>query len=393
MKTTSLKTKIHPLTLYIERLKSGEALLGDTPKNVLEVVGILKSYGVVLDAYQKNLTYIADNQFLVLFPFFKYFDGEINLNKLLRHWWHDRINFEYAEYCMKTMMWHGGGGLDTYLDTPEFKERARKAIEAKIKSNLPIRLVDRLFPEFLLEQVRQQAYYSALGQFWNVMAEIFLTMSDLYDQKKITTIPEVVDHILKGLVAAANQPITYAVTIDKEVYEIIPKSVGLTFLMDTAVPYVEAVFFRGTPFPGTVSYNAQAYQISPEQNRFEYGALYADPLPIGGAGIPPTLLMQDMRHFLPDYLHDFYQNRKRKEDDLRVQICISFQKSMFCVTTAAILGLAPYPLNTTDSTEQKANQKYLESWMDRFLSSQLMVANSDPNASLYQTHLENVESK
>jgi CO2 hydration protein len=393
MKTTNFKTKTHPLTAYIDRLKSGDALLVDTPENVLEVVGILKSYGVVLDAYQKNLTYIADNQFLELFPFFKYFDGDINLSKLLRHWWHDRINFEYAEYCMKTMMWHGGGGLDKYLDTPEFQERTRKAIDAKIKSILPIKLVDRLFPEFLLEQVRQQAYYSGLGQFWNVMAEIFLTMSDLYDQGKITTIPEVVDHILKGLVAAANKPITYAVTIDKQVYEIIPKSVGLTFLMDTAVPYVEAVFFRGTPFPGTVSYNAQAYQISPDQSRFEYGALYADPLPIGGAGIPPTLLMQDMRHFLPDYLHNVYKKTKRKEDDLRVQICISFQKSMFCVTTAAILGLAPYPLDTTDPTEQKANQKYLEGWMDRFLTSRLMVANSDPNACLYNRNSEMSESK
>lgn len=389
MKTSSLKTRIHPLKPYIEQLKSGNALLVDTPENVMEVVGILKSYGVVLDAYQKNLIYIADHQFLELFPFFKYFDGDINLNKLLRHWWHDRINFEYAEYCMKTMMWHGGGGLDKYLDTPEFQERARKAIEAKIKTNLPIRLVDRLFPEFLLEQVRQQAYYSALGQFWYVMAEIFLTMSDLYDRGKITTIPEVVDHILKGLVAAANKPITYAVTIDKQVYEIIPQSVGLTFLMDTAVPYVEAVFFRGTPFPGTVSYNAQAYQISPDQSRFQYGALYADPLPIGGAGIPPTLLMQDMRHFLPDYLHNYYKTTKRKEDDLRVQICITFQKSMFCVTTAAILGLAPYPINTTDPTEQKANQKYLEGWMDRFLTSRLMIANSDPNASLYSNKAEN----
>ena len=39
-----------------------------------------------------------------------------------------------------------------------------------------------------------------------------------------------------------------------------------------------------------------------DQGRFGYGALFADPLPIGGAGIPPTLLMQDMRHYVPDYL-------------------------------------------------------------------------------------------
>jgi hypothetical protein len=46
---------------------------------VIEVVGILKSYGIVLDAYYKNLIYIAEHQFLVLFPFFKYFDGEVSL--------------------------------------------------------------------------------------------------------------------------------------------------------------------------------------------------------------------------------------------------------------------------------------------------------------------------
>ena len=90
-----------------------------------------------------------------------------------------------------------------------------------------------------------------------------------------------------------------------------------------------------------VGLNAQAYQVPPDLSRFQYGALYADPLPIGGAGIPPTLLMQDMRHYLPEYLHNIYRRSLRSEDDLRIQICMSFQKSMFCVTTAAILGLLP----------------------------------------------------
>jgi CO2 hydration protein len=368
---TTLKSSTHPLSAYIERLKAGGALLPDTRENLLEVVGILKSYGVVLDAYYQNLIYIAERQFLVLFPFFKYFNGEVSLGKLLRHWWHDRINFEYAEYCMKTMLWHGGGGLDAYLDSPEFTLASQPAIQAKIKHNWPIRGLHRLFPEFLPEQVRQLAYYSALGQFWRVMSDMFLTLSDLYDRGKIQSIPQVVEHIGTGLVAAANLPITYAVTIQDQIYEIIPKSAGLTFLPDVAVPYVEAVFFRGTPFPGTVSYNAQAHQISPDQSRFDYGALYADPLPIGGAGIPPTLLMQDMRHFLPEYLHDVYRHSLRREDDLRVQICQSFQKSMYCVTTAAILGLAPYPLDTADPEQQQANHSYLETWMDRFLNSRL----------------------
>lgn len=375
MVTLKKQQKKHPLAEYVERLQTGTALLPDTPENVLEVVGILKSYGVVLDAYSKNLIYIADNQFLVFFPFFKYFNGEFSFSKLLRHWWHDRINFEYAEYCMKAMLWHGGGGLDAYLDTKEFQERAQAVIKAKFKTNPLVLSLNELFPDFLTEQLRVSAYYSGLGQFWRVMADIFLNLSDRYDRGEIKSIPQVVEHIKAGLVADALKPITYAVKIRDKVYDIIPKSVGLTFLADTAVPYVEAVFFRGTPFHGTVSYNAQAYQISPDQSRFQYGALYADPLPIGGAGIPPTLLMQDMRHYLPEYLHEVYRRSLRGEDDLRVQICITFQKSMFCVTTAAIVGLMPYAVDTEDPSEQEANRVYLEKWMDRLQTSRLLDVN------------------
>lgn len=373
---TTLKSSNHPLAEYINRLMNGGALLTDTPENVMEVVGILKSYGIVLDAYSKNLIYIAEHQFLVLFPFFKYFNGDISLKKLLRHWWHDRINYEYAEYCMRGMLWHGGGGLDKYLDSPEFKARIEPAIQAAIKNNFLIQGLNSLFPEFLPEQVRTSAYYSGLGQFWRVMSDMFIELSDRYDGGEIKSIPDVVEHIRAELVAAANLPITYAVPIKGQVYEIIPKEVGLTFLADTAIPYVEAIFFRGTPFQGTVSFNAQAQQISPDQSRFDYGALYADPLPIGGAGIPPTLLMQDMRHFLPDYLHDIYRRSRRGEDDLRVQICISFQKSMFCVTTAAMLGLAPYPIDSTDKDQQQANRAYFANWMDRFLNSRLTDVNN-----------------
>jgi len=369
------KNRKHPLEEYIQRLLHGEALLAHSPENVMEVVGILHSYGVVLDAYSRNLNYIAENQYLVFFPFFKYFNGKVTLKQLLRHWWHDRINFEYAEYCMKVMLWHGGGGLDAYLDTPEFEERSRRAIQAKFQGNPLVEGVDWLFPEFLLEQTRQMCFYSGLGQFWRVMSDIFMSLSELYDKGKIQSIPDVVEHIKAGLVESANLPIAYSANIRGKSYEIIPKSAGLTFLMDTAVPYVEAVFFRGTPFLGTVSYNAQANQISPDQSRFTYGALYADPLPVGGSGIPPTLLMQDMRHYLPDYMHEIYQRSRRGEDDLRVQICISFQKSMFCVTTAAILGLAPYPLDTTDPEQQEKNRAYLENWMDRFMTSRLIDAN------------------
>ncbi|AFZ56087.1 CO2 hydration protein [Anabaena cylindrica FACHB-243] len=364
-----------PLSEYIQQLTNGGALLSDSPENVMEVVGILKSYGVVLDAYSQNLIYIAEHQFLVFFQFFKYFNGEISFAKLLRHWWHDRINFEYAEYCLKAMMWHGGGGLDTYLDTAEFQNRTQAVIAAKFQKNPLILGLNQLFPDFLTEQLRVSAYYTGLGQFWRVMADMFLSLSDRYDNGEIKTIPQVVDHIKAGLVADALKPITYNVKIDNKVYELIPKSVGLTFLADTAIPYVEAIFFRGTPFAGTVSLNAQAYQIPPDQSRFQYGALYADPLPIGGAGIPPTLLMQDMRHYLPEYLHDIYRRSRRGEDDLRVQICMSFQKSMFCVTTAAILGLSPYPIDTQDPSEQTANLVYLEKWMDRLKNSQIGEVN------------------
>jgi CO2 hydration protein len=363
--------KIHPLEPYIKLLKSGQALLPDTKNNLLEVVGILKSYGVVLEAYYQNLIYISEDQFLVLFPFFKYFNGQVSLAKLGKHLWHDRINFEYAEYCMKTMLWHGGGGLDRYLDLEEFKQNCQKVIEIKLKNNLPIKLLNQIFPDFLLEQIRMLSYYSGLGQFWRVMAEIFLTLSDKYDRSEITSIPEVVEHIKNGLVQAANIPFSYTVKVNGKNFDLIPESAGLTFLADLAIPYVEAIFFRGTPFFGTVSYNAQAHFISPDQSRFDYGALYADPLPIGGAGIPPTLLMQDMRHYLPDYLAEVYSDRTRGNYDLRVKICESFQKSMFCVTTATILGLAPFPLDTEEPEQMQRNQVYLEGWMNRFESSRL----------------------
>ena len=97
---------------------------------------------------------------------------------------------------------------------------------------------------------------------------------------------------------------------------------------------------------------------------------------MGSAGIPPTLLMQDMRHYLPDYLRKFYQNTIREEDDLLVKICITFQKSMYCVTTAAIQGLAPHSLTTEDEEERLANRQYLEQWMNRFKTSRIIDVNN-----------------
>lgn len=381
MTSTVLKPSAHPLAAYIDILESGKALLPESPQNVVEVVGVLKSYAIVLDAYSRNLNYIAEEQFLVLFPFFKYFNGEVTLPKLMRYLWHDRINFEYAEYCMKTMLWHGGGGLDSYLDSPQFDNLVEKAIAAKFKGNIFMQGLHKVFPDFLPEQVRMLAYYTGLGQFWRVMSDLFIDLSDSYDRGETKSIADIVDFVKAGLVAAASLPITYSVKISGQVYDIIPKEAKLTFLADTALPYVESILFRGTPFFGVVSYNAQAHQIPEEQKEFGYGALFADPLPIGGAGIPPTQLMQDMRHYLPEYLHEVYRSSCRGEDDVRVQICQSFQKSMFCVTTATIFGLAPHPMNTSDPEERKANRTYLEGWMDRFGNSRLNWANQSTNRS------------
>jgi CO2 hydration protein len=356
-----------------ERLLRGGALLPDTPENVVEVVAILKSYGVVLGYYWENLIYMSQTQFLVLFPFFKYFNGEVNWRKLLRHWNHDRINYEFAEYCMRAMLWHGSPPLDCYLDSPAFSQLAERAIQAKIRGNFFLQFLHKCFPEFLPDQVKMMVYTSVLGQFWRVMSPLFLDLWERYQQGDIHTIKDVVDHIRAGLIRAAPQPITYGVKIRGEFYPLVPPEAGLDFLTAAAVPYVEAVFFRSFPFMGTVSYNAQAYQIPADQADFTYGALYADPLPIGGAGIPPTLLMQDMRHYLPEELLTRYRQTPRGLGDVRVKICESFQKSMFCVTTAAIQALAPYPLTSTDPQERLANERYLDGWLQRLGNSRLLA--------------------
>lgn len=61
--TPQIEPSKHQLAEFIHRLEAGEALLRDSPEHVLEVVGILKSYGIILDAYSNNLIYIADHQF------------------------------------------------------------------------------------------------------------------------------------------------------------------------------------------------------------------------------------------------------------------------------------------------------------------------------------------
>jgi CO2 hydration protein len=347
------------------RLLAGETLLTDTADHLLEVVDVLESYGVVLDAYSINLIYQAERQFLNPLPVFKYFDGDLNPLRLWRHLNHDRINFEYAEYCQKAMFWHATGGLDAYLDSDDFAANCRRIIAAKRRRDPLLALLHPLAPGFLPELIRSAATTHALGQFWRVMSDLFLDLATAEREGRVASIPQVVDFIRDGLVAAAANPITYAVEIGGESLWVLPPEANLTFLVDVAVPYVEAVFLRGTPFLGTVSFNAQAQQISPDQAQFTYGALYADPLPSMGAGIPPSLLMQDMYRHLPERLHRWYRERTRGEGDVRVKICMSFQKAMFCVTNAAINGTMPHALDSADPAEQAANAAYAGAWAER----------------------------
>jgi CO2 hydration protein len=332
-------------------------------------VDVLESYGEVLDAYSKNLIYQAEKQFLNPLPVFRYLDGDLSAAKIWRHLIHDRINFEYAEYCQKAMFWHGTGGLDAYLDSDAFAANCAAIIGRKTRRDPLLALLHPLFPNFLQELIRSAATTHALGQFWRVMSDLFLDLARAEKEGRVSTVAAVVDFLRQGLVAAAARPISYGVELAGERFWVLPPEAGLTFLVDVAVPYVEAVFLRGMPFLGTVSFNAQAQQISPDQSTFTYGALFADPLPSMGAGIPPSLLMQDMYRHLPQRLHQWYRQTSRGEGDVRVKICLSFQKSMFCVTNAAIAGTFPFQLDSPDADAQAANRAYAASWAARLSSS------------------------
>ena len=354
----------------IRRLLSDTPLLADTNDHLVQVVNVLESYGLVLDAYSKNLVDQGEKQMLNPFPVLRFFHEGFNPKRLWTHLMGDRINFEYAEYCQKAMFWHGTGGLDAYLDTPEFAAACKRVIKCKSARDPLLALNNRLYPDFAPEAIRSLTTIYCLGLFWRVMSDIFVDLARRYGIKEVTCVKDVVHHIRDGLVAAAGSPIEYKVTIGGEEIWVLPPEAGLTFLMDVAVPYVEAVFFRGMPFLGTVSYNAQARQISPDISDFKYGALYADPIPSMGAGIPPSLCMQDMYRHLPEELSLWYDDNGRGQTDVHVQICISFQKSMFCVTNAAIAGTMPAPLDTEDPEQQAANRAYAESWSGRLMGCQ-----------------------
>ncbi len=352
-------------TDLLERLLGGRTLLDDSATHRLEVVAVLESYGRVLDAYSTNLIDQAQRQFLNPFPVLRFFNGQLSAGRLWRHLIHDRLNYEYAEYCQRTMLWHGTGGLDGYLDGAPFTATCRQVIRSRCRRDPLLLLLDRGFPAFLPEQIRSSATTSALGQFWRVMSDLFLELASRHAAGRVGSIGAVVAFIQRGLVAAAAEPITYRVELEGGPIWILPPEAGLSFLADVAVPYVEAVFLRGTPFLGTVSFNAQAHQIPHDLSRFTYGALYADPLPTMGAGIPPSLLMQDMRRHLPQALERHYAASGRGLGDLYVKICTSFQKAMFCVTNAAIAGTFPHPLTSDQPQEREANRRYAQAWVDR----------------------------
>ncbi|OAB56921.1 carbon dioxide transporter [Leptolyngbya valderiana BDU 20041] len=407
---TPIPPSNHEFAEVIHRLEAGGSMLPDTPENLMQIIGIYKAYAVPMDFYWRDLLYIAERVFLNPLPAFKYFlpkeyldlhnhyagdtadlriwRGEATAHpellefmkrgetqkmpKLLHHLWHDRVNMEFAEACMRAMLWHQGmgGRFNDYLESEEYVANADRAIKAYFKGNPVMLGLYQLFPEMFLEQVRQLSYYANLGLFWEVMAPVFFEMSDLYDEGKMTTVPEAMDFLVNGIFAIAGRPIYHHVYIGDECYEIIPKSQGFTWLYEAALPYVEAVFYRTAPFRGTKSYNAQAGQVPDEQKDFHYGILYADVFPVGSAGIPPTLLMQDMLHFLPPYLTEYYQKHCRGEDDILIQLGITFQRSMYNVTSAVIQALRQallYPLDDPNPKHLMKNRAFFEAQMDRFL--------------------------
>ena len=409
---TKIPPSKHEFAEIIHRLEAGGSMLPDTPENLMQIIGIYKAYAVPMDFYWRDLLYIAERVFLDPLPAFKYFlpqeyldlhnhyagdDADLRIwrgiatahpellafmekgettkmPKIFHHLFHDRINMEFAEACMQAMLWHRKmyapvNQFDAYLDSEEYKNNADKAIKAYFRKNPLMSGLYKLFPDMFLEQCRMMSYYSNLGLFWEVMAPVFFEMSDIYDEGGFKGVPDAMNFLINGIFAIAGRPIYHHVYIDGECYEIIPKSKGFTWLYEAALPYVEAVFYRTAPFRGTKSYNAQAGQVPEDQKDFHYGILYADVFPVGTAGIPPTLLMQDMLHFLPQYLVDYYQEYCRGEEDILIQLGITFQRSMYNVTSAVIQALRTallYPLDDENPQHLQANREFFEMQLNRF---------------------------
>jgi CO2 hydration protein len=248
----------HRYADVIHRLEAGGSMLPDTPENLQQIIGIYKAYAVPMDFYWRDLLYIAERVFLNPLPAFKYFisqeyldrpnsyagdqsplriwrGGEkahpellafmergetIRMPKLLHHLWHDRVNMEFAEACMRAMLWHQGmgGRFNDYLESDAYRANADRAIKAYFKGNPLMLGLYRLFPEMFLEQVRQLSYTANLGLFWEVMAPVFFEMSDLYDEGKLTSVPEAMDFLVNGIFAVAGRPIYHHLYLGDQCY-------------------------------------------------------------------------------------------------------------------------------------------------------------------------------
>ncbi len=361
------------------------AVLIEGENNLLEVVGTLEGYGVVLGEYARNLIYAAEKHFLSVFAIFKYLNGEFYLKKLLAHLAQKRLNYEYAEYCAGTIYWHGAPKVTAYLQTPEFIERVETAIRARLHSHPLARIGYNFAPAFVIELVRRSCYHSILGQFWQVMSRIFLDLAEDYKIGKIQDLAAVVKHISEGLTAAAEIPLTYSAKFSGQEYALIPASADLRWLMDAAVPYVEIIFFRALPPKGVFSYDASAQQIPNKRSDFRFGVLYADASRVGASGVTPTLLMRDIHNHIEAPLRSHFPAGMRNHDEIYVRLCKSFQKAMFCVTNAAVLALAPLG----DETDE-ARSRYFDQWATRLKETRIIEyetcnCNCSHNQPIHQT--------
>ena len=230
-------------------------MLPDTPENLKQIIGIYKAYAVPMDFYWRDLLYIAEHVFLNPLPFFKYFisrdylqrpnayagangspkiwrgeaqahpelmefieKGEAGrkLPELIHHLWHGRVNMEFAEACMRSMFWHKdiNPRFNDYLYTDTYKVAAERAMQAYFKRNPVMLGLYKLFPEMMLEKVRELSYYSNLGLFWEVMAPVFFEMSDIYDEGGFASVPDAMDFLVNGIFAVAGRPIYHHAYID-----------------------------------------------------------------------------------------------------------------------------------------------------------------------------------
>ena len=85
-----------------------------------------------------------------------------------------------------------------------------------------------------------------------------------------------------------------------------------------------------------------------------------------------------MFHFLPPYLLDYYKQFCRGHDDILNQLAISFQRSMYCVTSAVIQALRTallYPLDDPNPRHLKANREFFETQVSRFLRPEARLRN------------------